>query len=103
MNCALSEVKHKCLVLPLDLGYDPRSILAALPEEVFLKTMRYLETLDLFHMTLVCKRWKSLVYNNRTEMKRVEHSLSLHLITFTDWMVPASTFECFSNSLKIPS
>jgi len=83
----------KSPVLPLEPGYDPRFILAALPDEILVKAMSHLDSLDFFNMTRVCKKWKSLVYDNCAELKRAEHAVTTHLVTFTDWMNPSSVFK----------
>lgn len=77
----------------LEPGYDPKFTLAALPDEILAKTMRYLDSLDVFKMTLVCKRWKDLVYNYGAELKRAEHAMTAHMVNFTYWMDPPSMLK----------
>lgn len=78
------------LVLPSEAEHDEESMLARLPDQLFGRVFSFLETLDIFRMTLVCKKWNRLIDDNVAELKRAEHSITTHLIRFTEWMDPAS-------------
>jgi len=65
-------------------------MLADLPDAIFLNIVSRLDTLDVFRITLVCKRWKEVMCNNPRDLKRAEHAKTTHLLTFTDWMDPSS-------------
>jgi len=82
-----------CPVLPFNSNGHEESKLTDLPTTIFLKIMNRLETLDIFRVTLVCKKWKNEIYHNSRDIKRAEHAMTTHLITFTDWMDPESM--CF--------
>lgn len=91
MNCDVSEVRPVCHVLPWKADNEEESPLAKLPDEIFSRFLSGLDTIDIFRMTLVCRKWKSLIYDNSRQLKRAEHAVTTHLITFTDWMDPPST------------
>lgn len=92
MNCDISKVRPTPLVLPWKTDSDEESPLVKLPDDVFGRIISQLDTIDVFRMTLVCRSWKSLIHNNTKHLKRAEHAVTTHMITFTDWMDPASTF-----------
>lgn len=77
-------------MLPLKSDDDEESMLAKLPDDIFRRVFLSLNTLETFRLTLVCKRWKSLIYNSRGHLKKAEHAVTTHIITFNDWMDPAS-------------
>lgn len=79
-----------CLVLPLAFDGNEESKLADLPDGLFLKIVDRLDTLDVFRVTLVCKKWKNVIYNNPRNLRRAEHAKTTHLITFRDWVDPES-------------
>eukprot|EP00210_Caulerpa_lentillifera_P007985 g7624.t1 len=85
LNCDISDVQRTCSVHALEPGSGAEFRLADLPNDVFLKIMHRLNTVDIFRMTLVCRKWKQLVYNNSDALKRAEHALSTHVITFPGW------------------
>jgi len=64
-----------------------------MPDAIFLDIMNRLDTWDVFKVTLVCKRWKNVVYDNPKDLKRFEHAKTTHLIIFTEWMDPASKYK----------
>lgn len=71
--------------------HGDESMSARLPDEIFERILPNLDTLDIFRMTLVCRHWKYMMHNNARHLKRAEHAVTTHLITFTEWMDPAST------------
>eukprot|EP00210_Caulerpa_lentillifera_P006339 g6055.t1 len=86
LGCNVDKIKAPSPVVPLDPDTKEESMLLALEDEILLKVLQHLDTIDIFRLTLVCKKWKSLVYNYPSELKRAEHAITTHLITFTDWM-----------------
>lgn len=101
LNCAVSEVVPSSLVRPLrPPALCGESELAALPDSVFIKIMNQLDTLDLFRATLVCRRWKNVIFNNGRDIRRIEHAKTTHLITFFTQMDPEDAFgECLQVNL----
>eukprot|EP00210_Caulerpa_lentillifera_P007610 g7268.t1 len=73
-------------ILPLRLEDNVESKFADLPQDVIINIMNRLETVEIYHFTLVCKNWRAVVYNNPQELRRAEHTIEKHLITYTRWM-----------------
>jgi len=99
LNCDISEVRPKSVILPWKPDNNEESMLAKLPDEIFARTFQFLDALDIFRMSLACRKWKSLIHNNAQHLKRAEHAATTHIITFTDWMDPASTLAKLSKNL----
>jgi len=99
LNCDIDDVKTKSPVIPWKPEHEEESVLAKLPNELFGRIFPLLETLDIFRMTLVCKRWKRLVYDNSMELKKAEYAVTTHLITFTEWMDASSMLVKLSLNL----
>lgn len=89
LNCDLPEVRPTVPVLPLEED-EIQSNMSSLPDDVFSKIMNRLELIEVFQLTQVCKQWRKKVYRNAPVLRRAEHSLTTHLLTFTNWMNPAS-------------
>eukprot|EP00210_Caulerpa_lentillifera_P007628 g7285.t1 len=65
LNCKVSEVRPTLYpVLPLTPEDNKESALLSLPYDIFIKIMNRLDTIDTFRLTLVCKKWRSAVYDN---------------------------------------
>eukprot|EP00210_Caulerpa_lentillifera_P007973 g7612.t1 len=90
LNCDISDIQPISPLIPFDSNNEEESILADLPEDIFGRITQFLNTVDSFTMTLVCKRWKNLVYSNTSLLKSAEHAPTTHLITSTDSMDPTS-------------
>eukprot|EP00210_Caulerpa_lentillifera_P006377 g6092.t1 len=86
LGCTVQEVRAPSPILPLDTDKNKESVLLRLDNEILVQVLQHLDTIDVFRLTLVCKKFKSLVYNYPKELRRVEHVITTHLITFTDWM-----------------
>lgn len=92
MNCDIADVIPTSLVLPWEPNHDEESMLARLPDQLFGRVFQLLGTLDIFKMTLVCKRWRRLINDDWVELKKAEHAITTHLIRLTDWVNPPSSF-----------
>eukprot|EP00210_Caulerpa_lentillifera_P007621 g7279.t1 len=89
LNCHVSEVRPVSPVLPLKPGNDMESKFPNLPQNIFINIMKRLEIVDVFRLTLVCKKWREAVYSNPKEFNKAEYAFTTHMITFTDWMDPS--------------
>eukprot|EP00210_Caulerpa_lentillifera_P007614 g7272.t1 len=104
MNCKMSEVCPVSPILPLRLKANVESRFADLPQDVIINIMNRLETIDIYHFTLVCRNWKAVVHNNRQELRRAEHTIEKHFITFTGWrdcILDKTFIKDFSSNLEV--
>lgn len=95
----MSEVRPKVEVLPL-AEVERDSELCSLPDDVVARIVGHLETIEIFRVSQVCRNWRHLVFNDASLLTRAEHSLTTHLLTFTEWMDPSSkhTSDCSRNA-----
>eukprot|EP00210_Caulerpa_lentillifera_P007619 g7277.t1 len=89
LNCHVSEIRPVCPILPLKPGNDMESKFPDLSQNIFINIMKRLEIIDVFRLTLVCKKWREAVYSNPKKFNKAEYAFTTHMITFTDWMDPS--------------
>eukprot|EP00210_Caulerpa_lentillifera_P007982 g7621.t1 len=97
LNCEVCDIEKTRPVLTLTPDHVEEFRLADLPYDVFVQILHRLDTLDVFRMNLVCKTWRSLLYDNVDRLERAEHALTFHLVTFSDWTVQSSLCLAFQN------
>eukprot|EP00210_Caulerpa_lentillifera_P008142 g7776.t1 len=90
LNCHVSEIRPVCPVLPLKPGNDVESKFPDLPQNIFIDIMKRLEIVDVFRLTLVCKKWRDAVHSNPKQLNKAEYAFTTHMITFTGWMDPSN-------------